>query len=171
MTDYRAEFDAEVTFLNGGGLQAQGFRLDIRGPNVSQSELAAGFVRQLGLFMTDQVRLSAVRILQEPHKGLRGRPEPATTGRRGRMVELSHVVTAGMVTYPGLPGPEIMQHLTREESRAHYAPGTEFEIGRISIVGNTGTYLDSPTTATQRVPTWPGCRWTRWPTCPRWSSA
>ena len=60
------------------------------------------------------------------------------------MVELSHVVTAGMVTYPGLPGPEITQHLTREESRAHYAPGTEFEIGRISMVGNTGTYLDSP---------------------------
>jgi kynurenine formamidase len=144
MTDYRAEFDAEVTFLNGGGLQAQGFRLDIPGPDVSQPELAAAFVRQLGLLMTDQVRLSSVRILQEPHKGLRGRPEPAATGRRGRMVELSHVVTAGMVTYPGLPAPEITQHLTREESRAHYAPGTEFEIGRISMVGNTGTYLDSP---------------------------
>ena len=60
------------------------------------------------------------------------------------MVELSHVVTAGMVTYPGLPGPEITQHLTRKASRAHYPPGTEFEIGRISMVGNTGTYLDSP---------------------------
>src|SRR5215208_6375550 len=83
MTDYRAEFDAEVTFLNGGGLQAQGFRLDIPGPDVSEPELAAAFVRQLGLLMTDRVRLSAVRILQEPHKGLRGRPELATTGRRG----------------------------------------------------------------------------------------
>jgi arylformamidase len=49
-----------------------------------------------------------------------------------------------MLTYPGLPGPEITQHLTREESRSHYAPGTEFEIGRIWMVGNTGTYLDSP---------------------------
>jgi arylformamidase len=144
MTDYRAEFDAEVTFLNGGGLQAQGFRLDIPGPDVSEPELAAAFVRQLGLLMTDRVRFSAVRILQEPHKGLRGRPEPATTGGRGRMVELSHVVTAGMVTYLGLPGPEMTRHLTREASRAHYAPGTEFEIGRISMVGNTGTYLDSP---------------------------
>ena len=144
MTDYRAEFDAEVTFLNGGGLQAQGFRLDVPGPDVSEPELAAAFVRQLGLLMTDQVRLSSVRIFQEPHKGLRGRPEPAAAGRRGRMVELSHLVTAGMLTYPGLPGPEITQHLTREESRSHYAPGTEFEIGRISMVGNTGTYLDSP---------------------------
>jgi kynurenine formamidase len=49
-----------------------------------------------------------------------------------------------MVTYPGLPGPEIGEHLTREASRAHYAPGTEFSIGRIRMVGNTGTYLDSP---------------------------
>ena len=58
------------------------------------------------------------------------------------MVELSHVVTAGMVTFPGLPGPRSPR--PGEESRAHYAPGTEFEIGRISMVGNTGTYLDSP---------------------------
>jgi kynurenine formamidase len=49
-----------------------------------------------------------------------------------------------MVTYPGLPGPEIGQHLTRRASRDHYAPGTEFAIGRISMVSNTGTYLDSP---------------------------
>src|SRR5690606_11920496 len=49
-----------------------------------------------------------------------------------------------MVTYPGLPGPEIGEHLTRRDSRAHYAPGTEFSIGRVAMVGNTGTYLDSP---------------------------
>ena len=61
-----------------------------------------------------------------------------------RVVELSHVITDGMVTYPGLPGPEITDHLTREASRESYAPGTEFHIGRISLVGNTGTYLDAP---------------------------
>jgi arylformamidase len=61
-----------------------------------------------------------------------------------RLVELSHVITEGMTTFPGLPGPEMTRHLTREASRSHYAPGTEFEIGRISMVGNTGTYLDSP---------------------------
>ena len=49
-----------------------------------------------------------------------------------------------MITYPGLPGPDITPHLTREASRGRYSPGTEFLIGRISLVGNTGTYLDSP---------------------------
>jgi arylformamidase len=64
----------------------------------------------------------------------------------GRMplIELSHVIRAGMVTYPGLPGPEITPHLTREASSAIYAPGTTFEINRISMVANTGTYLDAP---------------------------
>jgi arylformamidase len=61
-----------------------------------------------------------------------------------RLVELSHVITAGMTTYPGLPGPEIDQYLSREDSRERYAPGTEFAIDRITMVGNTGTYLDSP---------------------------
>ncbi len=61
-----------------------------------------------------------------------------------RLVELSHPIEHGMVTYPGLPGPEISDHLTREASRAHYDAGTEFHIGRISMVANTGTYLDTP---------------------------
>jgi kynurenine formamidase len=61
-----------------------------------------------------------------------------------RIVDLSHVVEDGMKTYPGLPGPEIGDHLTREASREHYAPGTEFHIGRITMVANTGTYLDTP---------------------------
>src|SRR5438105_9494039 len=49
-----------------------------------------------------------------------------------------------MTTYPGLPGPDISDHLSREASRSHYAPGTEFHIGRISMVANTGTYVDVP---------------------------
>ena len=61
-----------------------------------------------------------------------------------RLVDLSHAVESGMTTYPGLPGPVIEAHLTREESRSRYAPGTEFQIGRIEMVGNTGTYLDTP---------------------------
>jgi len=64
------------------------------------------------------------------------------TGRH--WVELSHVISAGMTTYPGLPVPEITPHLTRESSRDVYAPGTEFAIDRLTMVGNTGTYLDSP---------------------------
>jgi kynurenine formamidase len=61
-----------------------------------------------------------------------------------RIVDLSHRIERGMPMYPGLPGPEIGDHLSREDSRAHYAPGTEFHIGRISMVANTGTYLDTP---------------------------
>jgi arylformamidase len=68
--------------------------------------------------------------------------DAAHDGRR--WVELSHVITAGMVTYPGIPAPEITPHLTREASRQVYAPGTEFAMDRISMIGNTGTYLDSP---------------------------
>lgn len=61
-----------------------------------------------------------------------------------RIVDLSQTIFSGLVTYPGLPAPTIVSHLTREESKSHYAPGTEFAIDSITMVGNTGTYLDSP---------------------------
>lgn len=148
MTEYRASFDADVTFLNGGGLQAQGFKLDVPAADVDADALADLFVRHLGLLMVGEVRLSDVHVVAEPHRGSRDTVPPKTTDRASdsgdRLVELSHVITAGMTTYPGLPGPEITPHLTREASRDHYAPGTEFTIDRISMVGNTGTYLDSP---------------------------
>jgi kynurenine formamidase len=61
-----------------------------------------------------------------------------------RLIDLSHTVRDRMVTYPGLPGPEIDEHLSRAASSAHYAPGTEFQIGRIAMIANTGTYVDAP---------------------------
>ena len=61
-----------------------------------------------------------------------------------RFIELSHVIRAGMITYPGLPAPEITPHLTREASRERYASGTEFAMDVITMIGNTGTYLDAP---------------------------
>jgi kynurenine formamidase len=65
--------------------------------------------------------------------------------RGGRsFVDVSHTIEHGMITYRGLPAPHISDHLSREESRKVYAPGTEFHIGRIEMVANTGTYLDSP---------------------------
>ena len=60
------------------------------------------------------------------------------------LIDVSHTVEHGMITYKGLPGPTISDYLTREDSRARYAPGTEFHIGKIEMVANTGTYLDSP---------------------------
>ena len=59
-------------------------------------------------------------------------------------MDLSHVIEHGMTTYPGLPGPLICDFLSREASRAHYAPGVEFQIGKVEMVANTGTYLDAP---------------------------
>lgn len=146
VTEYRASFDADVTFLNGGGLRAHGFRLDVPDATVSEDDLAQLFIRHLGLLMVDRVRIFDMKISVEPHKGSRGGPSDRSVERAGstRMVELSHEITAGMITYPGLPGPEITPHLTREESRRHYDAETEFAIDRISMVGNTGTYLDSP---------------------------
>jgi arylformamidase len=60
------------------------------------------------------------------------------------LVDVSHTVENGMVTYRGLPAPIICDYLSREASRTHYAPGTEFHIGKIELVANTGTYVDSP---------------------------
>lgn len=61
-----------------------------------------------------------------------------------KLIDLSHCVEDGMVTYKGLPAPIICDYLSREASRARYAAGTEFQIGKIEMVANTGTYLDSP---------------------------
>lgn len=61
-----------------------------------------------------------------------------------KLIDLSHTVEHGMITYKGLPAPVISDHLSRERSRMLYESGTEFQIGRIEMVSNTGTYLDSP---------------------------
>jgi arylformamidase len=59
-------------------------------------------------------------------------------------LDLSHTIEHGMTTHPGLPGPLICDFLSREASRGRYAPGVEFHIGKIEMVANTGTYVDSP---------------------------
>src|SRR6267143_1186860 len=59
-------------------------------------------------------------------------------------VDLSHSIEDGMITYKGLPPPVISDYLSRENSRGRYASGTEFHIGKIEMVANTGTYIDSP---------------------------
>ncbi|HEX8917942.1 MAG TPA: cyclase family protein [Chloroflexota bacterium] len=61
-----------------------------------------------------------------------------------RLIDVSHEVTDGLVTYPGLPAPVVSDFLSREDSRAYYSAGTTFQIGRIELVANTGTYVDSP---------------------------
>jgi len=61
-----------------------------------------------------------------------------------QLIDVSHTIDDGMITYKGLPGPVITDHLSREDSRKVYAPGTEFHIGKLEMVANTGTYIDSP---------------------------
>jgi arylformamidase len=61
-----------------------------------------------------------------------------------RLIDLSHVIEDGMITYPGIAAPRICDFMSREASRTHYAEGTSFQIGKIEMAANTGTYLDSP---------------------------
>lgn len=74
---WRVHFDAEITFSNGGGLQTQGFRLDIDGTDIADDVLAEYLVRHLGLLMVDQVLISNKVLLTEAHKGSRGGPSQA----------------------------------------------------------------------------------------------
>jgi arylformamidase len=64
--------------------------------------------------------------------------------REYELIDVCHTIHDGMITYKGLPAPVITDHLTRKASQEIYAPGTEFQIGKIEMVANTGTYLDSP---------------------------
>ena len=143
MPDYRAHFDARVTFANGGGLTAEGFRLDLPTGQESQQQIGRLFVHHLGLALVGSVELQNLQIVEETHQGSRGIETVRESGAR-RIVDLSHVIHEGLVTYPGLPAPVITPHLTREASVGKYAPGTTFAMDVLTMIGNTGTYLDSP---------------------------
>jgi arylformamidase len=114
MAERRVIFDFEIVFSNGGAIQGQGFRLDIEGDEVTDEELADEVVRELNLLMVERVIISNKSYVDEPHK--RGRVA-AGTG----LVDLSHPIRDGMITYPGLPEPKLRAHLSRVDSRANYA--------------------------------------------------
>lgn len=143
MPDYRAHFDFDISFANGGEISGTGFRLDLPAEETTEAEVARLLVQHLGLALVETVELRGLRVVAEPHRGSRG-VEAATDGPRAEVIDLSHPIRAGLVTYPGLPAPTISPHLTREDSRRSYAPGTEFAMDVITMIGNTGTYLDSP---------------------------
>lgn len=139
----RVQFDFEVEFLNGGGIQGQGFRLDIEGEDIDDGALAQYIVQDLRLLMVGRVGILNKTIIAEPHKRSRAAPVGEDKGV-ATLIDLSHTIEDGMITYKGLPAPLICDHLSREQSRGVYAPGTEFQIGKITMVSNTGTYIDSP---------------------------
>lgn len=139
MTDKRVVFDFDIRFTNGGGIQGQDFRLDIDGDDIDDAALVDYIVRDLRLLMVGPARILNKKIIVEAHKR-----KDAATAKCRAYVELSHVIEDGLVTYPGLPAARVCDYLSREKSREVYAPGTEFQIAKIEMVANTGTYLDCP---------------------------
>jgi arylformamidase len=135
----RVKFDFEIDFTNGGGVQGQDFRLDIDGENIEDKALADYIVNDMRLLMVGEVRILNKEIISEAHK--RGAINASTDPS---YIDLSHVIYDGLVTYKGLPAPIICDFLSREDSRGRYATGTEFQIGKIEMVTNTGTYVDCP---------------------------
>ena len=97
-SERRAEFDFVVTFSNGGGLQGEGFRLDIPGDDIADDELADYLIRDLRLLMVRNVRISNKRIIAEPHK--RGLVTPTgATPTAQRHIDLSHTIEDGISEY------------------------------------------------------------------------
>lgn len=140
MIDKRVVFDFEIDFSNGGGIQGQGFRLDIAGDTISDTELADYIIRDMRLLMVGAVRILNKRIINEKHK----RKAINSEKNDSDYIDLSHLIEEGLITYKGLPAPIICDYLSREDSRQHYEEGTEFQIAKIEMVANTGTYIDCP---------------------------
>ena len=145
---YRAELDFEISFSNGGGLRGEGFRIDIDDPGLTEPELGAALVRDLGLLMADRVEIRRYRIFAERHKRAApagGGGDGGEAGRDRRRADLSHPIEDGMITVPGLPPPRIRaDSVSAALAPGRYARGVEFAIGEITLCGNTGTYLDRP---------------------------
>jgi arylformamidase len=136
----RVKFDFEIYFTNGGSLKGQDFRLDIAGDDISDKKLSDYIVTDLRLLMVGETKISNKEIISEPHKRNRTEQYQETS----LLIDLSHTIEHGLVTYKGLPAPIVCDYLSREDSRKLYAEGTEFQIGKIEMVTNTGTYLDCP---------------------------
>jgi len=111
----RAQFDFEIEFTNGGEIQGKGFRLDIAGDDIDDQELADYLVSDMRLLMVGKVQIRNKTILVEKHKRVPNNPR---TGSE-KLVDLSHTIEHGLVTYQGLPAPIICDYLSREESRKH----------------------------------------------------
>ena len=123
----------------GRSLPARCTRCNVCRPSGNRAEL--GTRRSAS---ANSLLLDSSLVTEEAHKGSRGIATAPTAKSRGRLVDLSHTIAAGLITYPGIPAPSVHPHLTREESRSHFAEGTEFAIDVITLAGNTGTYLDTP---------------------------
>lgn len=143
MKEHRVQFDFEIDFANGGGIQGQGFRLDIDGDDIDDHSLGDLIVADLRLLMVAAVRVRNKEIIREAHKRT-ARVAATGAAATGELIDLNHVIESGMITYKGLPAPLVCDFLSRDASQRLHSPGTSFQIARIEMVANTGTYLDSP---------------------------
>lgn len=138
--DKRVKFDFEIYFTNGGNLKGEDFRLDIAGIDISDKKLADYIVDDLNLLMVGKINITNKQVFNETHK--RKPINPAESA--DLLIDLSHTIEDGLMTYKGLPAPIICDYLSREDSKQYYDEGTEFQIGKIEMVTNTGTYIDCP---------------------------
>ena len=138
--DKRVKFDFEVYFTNGGSLKGQDFRLDITGNDITDKELAEYIIADMRLLMVGETKILNKEIITEQHK----RAAAEIKGEQQVLVDLSHTIENGLITYKGLPAPIICDYLSREDSQYLYEEGTSFQIGKIEMVTNTGTYIDCP---------------------------
>ena len=135
----RVVFDFDIQFTNGGGIQGQDFRLDIAGDEISDKELTDYIVADLRLLMVGKVSILNKHYITEAHKR-----KPINVEKDEALIDLSHTIFNGLVTYKGLPAPIICDYLSRETSKGMYEDGTTFQIGKLEMVANTGTYIDCP---------------------------
>jgi arylformamidase len=138
--DKRVKFDFEIHFTNGGSIKGEDFRLDISGNTISDKELADYIVADMRLLMVGETKILNKEIFSENHK----RKPINERVEKALLIDLSHTIEHGLVTYKGLPAPIVCDYLSRENSKQFYEEGTQFQIGKIEMVTNTGTYLDCP---------------------------
>jgi len=137
----RVVFDFDIQFTNGGGIQGQDFRLDIEGDEITDRALADYIVADLRLLMVGKVTILRKHYITEAHKRTAA-SKPLEPGIQ--LIDLSHTIFDGLVTFKGLPAPIICDYLSRKQAEGMYEEGTTFQIGKIEMVANTGTYIDCP---------------------------
>ena len=138
--DKRVKFDFEISFTNGGGIKGKDFRLDINGDDIEDKALIDYLVEDMRLLMVGTSKIFNKEIIQEPHK----RTRINVYKNKTVYIDLSHTIENGLITYKGLPAPIICDYLSRKDSRAVYGGGAEFQMAKIEMISNTGTYIDCP---------------------------
>ena len=140
----RVKFDFEFFFTNGGSIKGEDFRLDIDGEDIADKALADYIIADMRLLMVGETHILNKEIIVEPHKRL-AKPDKSTSfDKSSILIDLSHTIEDGLITYKGLPAPIVCDYLSRADSKQYYEEGTTFQIGKIEMVGNTGTYIDCP---------------------------